>query len=449
MSEQRHRALYAEEAERAVIGCMLRSDKHIREASVLSRDDFHNVAAATCFAAAMALFAERRPVDPLTLGERVDTMVGEELAAECAVFIASAVGTAAWSCREYVQSVRNASIRRSLVEVGEMLAQDAADATEATEAVIERAREKLRNMVVTNGQWSDMSSLLLKAYGYLEKKADGTIKPMSTGIRKLDKVTGGLFAGEMTIIGARPSVGKTAFGLHLALSAAKSGAKVCFISAEMSEEQIGARILSREGGVDGNRIREATLKDDDWALLSEAMLTAADLSVEFMCGTQTVEELRNEIQRKVDMERCDMVVIDYLQLIRTKRRFEKDHERLGYVSRLLKLMSLDFKIPVVVLAQVRRQNLGGSSRCPALDELRGSGDMEQDADNVIFLHKPATEADPTVPDEDKPYFWQLKDEGLDYMALSIAKQRQGMTGIVNTIFDPAKMRYKALERTQA
>lgn len=442
-----NRALYAPDAESAVIACLLHSPKAVNAVAGLTEDDFFSLDGRRCFRAARVLVSKGMPVDLVTLDDELHHQYAQVEADSAANYALSGIrGAAGWNVEYYARAVKEAAVRRKLVGIADDLSKLAADSTEDVEATIDSARAQLRDMIVTGSTWMPMQDVMLAAYDWLDNKSAGRIRSTSTGIRVIDRATGGLFPGEMTIVGARPSVGKTAFGLQLAIAAAKSNAKVCFISMEMSPEQMGNRVLSREAGVDGEKLRNAVLNDNDWELISEAMSVCSDLPISFMHGTATIENIRSEIQRKVELDECDLVVIDYLQLIRTKRRIEKEYERLGYVSRMLKLMTLDFKIPIVVLAQVRRQNAGGKSRCPALDELRGSGDMEQDADNVIFLHRPDDPDDPTVDEADSSMFWTMKKAGYDYMVFNVAKQRQGRVGTLTAGFNAARMRYVDFDR---
>lgn len=439
--------LYAQDAERAITGCLFHSDAMAKEiTSELSEDDFFLGSARRCFRVCKLLVARNEPVDYITCDAELNKLYPASEANETMSFVVTCGTLGAWNLKQYLKIFKEAAVRRKLIDIGDRLAQMAMDVTEDVEVTMDTIRAELRNMVVTKSKWLSMMDVLLASYDWLEAKTLGKIRSMCTGVGDIDRATGGMFPGEMTIIGARPSVGKTAFGLQLAMSAAYSGANTCFVSVEMSPEQMGNRILAREGDVDGTKLRNAVLNDNDWLLITDAMSRCASLPISFLHGASTIETLRKEIQRKVDLNECDLVIIDYLQLLQTKRRFEKEHERLGYISRTCKQMSLEFKIPVIVLAQVKRQNNAGRSRCPVLDELRGSGDMEQDADNVIFLHRPDDDTDPTIDNRDRPYFYNLKQAGFDYMVFNVAKQRQGQVGYLGAAFNPAKMRYVDLDR---
>ena len=165
--------------------------------------------------------------------------------------------------------------------------------------------------------------------------------------------------------------------------------------------------------------------------------------VAFIFTTRYIEDLRMEVQKKVDAGELDLLMVDYTQLMQARQRFDKDYLRIGYVSKMLKDMTTDFNIAVIAPAQVARSR---ENEMPTLSDLRGSGDLEQDADNVIFLHRPKDARDKYVHPDDKASFDQLTKSGLQYIAVDVAKQRQGETGTTAVIFDPARMRYTAIDR---
>jgi hypothetical protein len=211
----------------------------------------------------------------------------------------------------------------------------------------------------------------------------------------------------------------------------------------MTDVQYGARILGSRAEIEPGKMRTGQLDPYDWTKLSEAMQHYSDMNVSFMFSARDVEDLRMEVQRKIDGEGLDMLVIDYLQLLQTRRRFEKDYLRVGYISKAIKDMTTDFNIPIIALAQVGRSS---ARTMPDLSELRGSGDIEQDADNVIFMHRPEDASDESILSGDGGMIAALEAEGKQYIVLEIAKQRQGQTGRTAVVFDPARMRYTGIAR---
>ena len=265
---------------------------------------------------------------------------------------------------------------------------------------------------------------------------------MPYGIQMLDKHMAGLHRGELTVIGARPAVGKSALGAYIAVSAAEAGYRVGICSREMTDVQYGVRLLANRTQVDPMRMRTGEIRDADWEDITEALGHFGTQPIDFLFTTRNVEDLRMEVQKRVDSEGLDVLVVDYMQLLQTRERFEKDYLRVGYVSKTLKDMTVDFNIAVVALAQVGRSSDGDM---PTLAELRGSGDIEQDADNVIFMHRPKPD-EKCVDPADRDMIHGLEMQNLRYIALDIAKQRQGETMTTSVIFDPARMRFTGIAR---
>lgn len=444
-------ALYAQDAERSVLGGIVKRIER-GEGKVLyaiSEDDFWQPSHRKIYKAIRLMYERKEPIDLITLDAELRRLYPNDNA-EMTADLLKSVCDGIYYCNfeRYVEMLKQASMRRKLVELADEIATSARDTSEDMMVLTDKVRAKLRDMIQTQSEWQSMADVMLSTMDDLEKRHKGEIVGIKSGIYDIDRATGGFFPGELAVIGARPAVGKSAFGLQIAVEAAAHGHKVCFVSCEMVDAQFGQRLISNTTRIDGMRLRSAKLEADDWEQIADAMGRYSTLPISFTFGTKTIEDLRNDVQRKIDLSECDLVVIDYLQLLKTKRRFDIEHERVGYISHALKQMTTDFKIPVVALAQAKRQNNNGRARCPVLDDLRSSGDIEQDADTVIFLHRPDDSNDPAVEERDKEYFDILTSNGLQYIAFSVAKQRQGQTGIIGAVFDPAHMRYISMERVR-
>lgn len=442
-------ALYAQDAERSVLGGIVKRIEHGEGRAVyaVNEDDFWLPNHRRIYQVIRTMYERKEPIDLITIDAEMTRLYPNE---QFASDLLKAVCDGIYYCNfdQYVELLKQATIRRKLVELADEMTTSANDITEDMMVLTDKVRAKLRDMIQTQSAWRTMTDVMISTFDDIEKRQKGEIVGIKSGVYDIDRATGGFFPGELAVIGARPSVGKSAFGLQIAVEAAARGHKVCFVSCEMVDSQFGQRLISNTTKIDGMKLRSAKLEADDWEQIGEAMCQYSALPISFTFGTKTIEDLRNDVQRKVDLGECDLVVIDYLQLLKTKRRFDIEHERVGYISHALKQMTTDFKIPVVALAQAKRQNNNGRARCPVLDDLRSSGDIEQDADTVIFLHRPDDSYDPAVDERDKPYFDSLASNGLQYIAFSVAKQRQGQTGIIGAIFDPAHMRYISMERVR-
>lgn len=346
---------------------------------------------------------------------------------------------------DYIRIVKDLSVRRQSIRSVESLIGALKDPTRDVSEVLDQMRTENAEIQTSRHKWQTMADVLLSTCEYLERRQRGEIKSIATGIANVDRVFGGFFAGELTVVGARPSVGKSAFGANIALAAAREGYKVGIISREMTDIQYGQRMLAHEAWIDGMQIRSADIDTEAWARIVESMAKLGSLPVEFMFSVANVEDLRMEVQRKVERGELDMIVIDYLGLMQTRRKFREENLRIGHICKLLKAIAVDCNIPVVALAQVNRDSDG---QMPTLKNLKASGDIEQDADNVIFLHRPQYANDKNVDPRDRELFEKYEAGGLAYLCIGIAKQRQGAIGKACVLFDPAHMRYIEIERNR-
>ena len=440
----------SEEAERSVLGCLLRFyNRTSYVLSELTADDFFWPEHQLIFRAIKRASAEGMAVTLVTVDEIINR-INPELAKHSASLL---IGCFQSPPNSYVMDshktiVKELAVRRRAMQLVDEIQSQLKDPTYTINEVMDRLRTEAGDLVVAKHNWVSMADLLLNTFTHLEKRAKGEIASITTGIQNIDRLIGGFFPGELTVIGARPGVGKSIFGMNLALKAAEKGFTPGVCSREMADIQFGQRILSYETGINGMKLRKAELTDDDWAALTDGMVAAANLPAEFLFTVQTVEDLRAEVQVKLASSKLDILIVDYLQLMKTAHRFKEDRLRVGQISQSLKNIAKDFNIPVVALAQVKRYAGGARAKMPTLEDLKDSGSIEQDADNVIFIHNPFDSEDEYVDPRDKPYFDGFAEKGYTYLCLGIAKQRQGTTGKVCVLCDESKMRYYAIDRTR-
>lgn len=354
-----------------------------------------------------------------------------------------------WQLDKIVTAVQEAAQRRKLMNIGEALSRAAADEQRDLSEVLDSARNSIRACTQSSGRITPMMDALVTAYDAAFEQR----QPISTGIGELDAILcGGLHNGELSVLGARPAVGKSSVLLQVARSAAKQGKQVLFVSLEMSAKENGDRLLSVSSGVNGGILRSGKPVTEKVAekLMMGLERAAADGVSNLALLTAnplTVESLAQEVQAWKDSNGLDLLVVDYLQLLHTRQRTASDFERIGIVSRALKGLALSMNIPILTAAQVRRQNSnGGSLRAPGLDELRGSGDIEQDADCVWLLHRVESSEDQVLQSP----AYQARHAGLlegaqmqkmQLLTLEVAKQRQGSTGRAWVVFDPSHMTF--------
>ena len=440
------RGFSSKAAEQGII-CRMITDKDVARqyAGALSPNDFYEPERGKIFAAIQATVIKKQAVDLVT----VDNTISEMFPAERSTLTDAMVGCVNEmslefrQVDEYVEIVKNLSKRRQSIIAFEGIVKALKDPTKDTADVIEQARQQTVSAAQGRDKWQSMTEVLVNTYDYLEKRQSGEIRGITTGLSSVDKLIGGFFPGELTIIGARPSVGKSAFGANIAMAAAKSGYKVAIVSREMSDVQYGQRMISNHAMVDGMKLRKAELDSDDWVKITEVLSEISVLPISFLFTASTIEDVKLEVQQKVEKGELDMLIVDYLQLMRTKRRFDKDNLRVGYIIKELKEMAVDFNIPVIALAQVNRDSDG---QMPSLRNLKDSGNIEQDADGVIFLHRPRSASDQYVDPLDKEFFESYALTGFTYLCIKVAKQRQGMVGATTVLFRPDVMRYTVIDR---
>lgn len=226
-----------------------------------------------------------------------------------------------------------------------------------------------------------------------------------TGLLDLDNIICGLHNQELTIIGARPGMGKTTLALQIAEKIACSNKNVLFVSLEMSETQLIQKMIAQAGNVKGYRMRMGTVEDEDWKKIKKAVEELALLNFNISSKIKTIQQLEVEAHRLKNKNKLDLLIVDYIQLMKSKDKFSLREQEVADISRRLKLMSLELNIPIIALCQLNRN---ASNAEPNLNDLRESGSLEQDADNIIFIYKENQENDLTT--------------------LKVAKQRAGETG---------------------
>lgn len=271
---------------------------------------------------------------------------------------------------------------------------------------------------------------------FVQKIADATLEiennwknqsdySLYTGIYDLDSMICGLHKQELTIIGARPGVGKTTLALQIAEKIARSDKNVLFVSLEMSDNQLIQKMIARTGNVKSYRMRMGTIEEEDWTKISNAIGKLSDLKFNTNSKIRTIQKLELEARKLKNRGKLDLLIIDYIQLLKSKDKFNSREQEVADISRRLKLMSLELDIPVVALCQLNRN---ASNNEPGLSDLRESGSLEQDADNVIFLHQENNEN--------------------NIVTLKVAKQRAGETGKIAVMFKKDISTFINLERTR-
>lgn len=384
------------EAERSVLGCMMLDDNAVSLAlETLTAADFYLEAHKGIYEAMTTLNASGRPVDLVTLTDelfRRGTMEGVggiSYLTDLSRYVPTTV-----NAKSYIRIVEEKAILRRLIRASGTIANDSYEQSLPTPDILDKAEKSIYDIAMKRGSDTlvHINPLLIQTLANIEKLYinKGQIDGVPSGFTELDRVTTGFHGGEFILVAARPSMGKTSFMLNMAEYAAMRHKKtVAFFSLEMPREQLANRLLCSEAMVDMQAVRQGNLTDDDWDKLARAMGPLA-LSPIYIDDTSsiTIPEMRSRC-RRMQMERgLDMVMIDYLQLMNASSSGKGNRQgEISEISRQLKILSQELKVPVVVGSQLSRAVEGRPNHRPMLSDLRDSGAIEQDADMVMFLYR--------------------------------------------------------------
>ena len=428
------------EAEQSVIGSMIMDRDAIMTASeVITSEDFYQSQYGVLFDAMLELYNEGKPVDLVTLQERLrEKDVPPEISSlEFVRDLLDAVPTSA-NVRHYATIVQEKSMLRKLIKVNEDIANTCYLAREKTEDILEETEKKIFDLLQyrSTGDFVPIKQVVLNALDKIEKasKNKGTVTGIPTGFIDLDYKTSGFQPSDLILIAARPSMGKTAFVLNVAQHMAfKEGKTVAIFSLEMSKEQLVNRLFSLESKVDSQALRTGNLTDEDWAKLIEgaAVVGKSNLIIDDTPGI-SIAELRSKC-RKLKLEHdLGIIIIDYLQLMSGGKHSESRQQEISEISRSLKAVARELNVPVVALSQLSRAVEQRPDHRPMLSDLRESGAIEQDADVVMFLYRD----DYYNKDTDKKNIAEV----------IIAKQRNGPIGTVELVWLPNYTKFANMKK---
>ena len=415
------------EAEQSVIGAMLMDKDAILEASeVISGQDFYQNAYGVIFETIVEMFNEGKPVDLVTLKERLkEKDVPPEIASlEFMRDLLNIISTSV-NIRYYAQIVSDKSMMRKLIRLNEEIANTCYAGKEPLEAVLDTTEKSVFELLQrrNSGEYVPIKQVVLNALERIEKaaKSTGVVTGIPTGFIDLDYKLSGLQPSDMILIAARPSMGKTAFVLNIAQYVAfKKEKGVAIFSLEMSKEQLVNRLFALESQVDSQALRTGNLKDSDWEKLIEGagIIGRSNMIIDDTPGI-SVSELRSKC-RKYKLEHdIQLIIIDYLQLMSGSAggRSESRQQEISEISRSLKALARELNVPVVALSQLSRAVESRPDKRPMLSDLRESGAIEQDADVVMFIYR----------DE----YYNKDSEKKRQAEIIIAKQRNGPIGTVD------------------
>lgn len=434
------------EAEKSLLGAIMLDENVLPEIiTVISPNDFYDKNHQIIFEAMRNLYDSHRPIDLLTLTDELKSLKklksigGAAYLTELSNFV-----LAASHAKAYADIVRKAATQRKLIKAGTEIVNKAYEDGAQIDELIGKAEQELFAVSdkVVRSDYRPMGDLLSDAFERIEtlQKDKGALRGLKTGFRDIDKKTAGLQKGDLIIVGARPAMGKTTFAQNLAYNIANINNKgVLFFSMEMAANEIIERMISDVSGVNNWKIRTGNVSDEEFAKIGDAMAEMEQLPIYIDdTSSMNIMELRNKARRAMHDHEIGIIIVDYLQLIAGSDRYAGNRvQEVTEISRGLKILARELDIPVIALAQLSRNVTGRDNPRPVLSDLRESGSIEQDADLVMFIHRP-------------DYYKQNDDnfEPTNITELLIAKHRHGEVGKVELYFHPELLRFMSLDKTR-
>ncbi len=433
-------------AEQSLLGAIIINNDVLPEVLTIVRpQDFYEQRHQIIFQAIVDLYDHHKPIDLLTLTSELKSKkklseIGKaSYLAELSNFV-----PAASHAKAYAEIIEQNSVRRRLISAGTQIAESAYEDDVNTDDLIGNAEKELFEVSdkIIKSDYVAMDELLVDAFDRLEElhKNKGALRGLKTGFRDIDKKTAGFQKGDLIIVGARPAMGKTTFAQNLAYNIASINKKgVLFFSMEMAANEIIDRMISDVSGVDNWKMRTGNLSDEEFQKIGDALADMDEIPIYIDdTSSMTIMELRNKARRAMHDHNIGIVIVDYLQLISGSNRYAGNRvQEVSEVSRGLKILARELSIPVIALAQLSRNVTGRDDPRPVLSDLRDSGSIEQDADLVMFLHRP-------------DYYKQNQDdyEETHITELLIAKHRHGAVGKIELYFHPELLRFMTLDTTR-
>ena len=433
---------HSTEAEQSVVGSMLLDQEAIAQAmEIVTTDDFYHKQYGILFEAMTNLYSEGKPVDLVTLRDRLQEMdvPPEIMSPDFLRDLITAVPTST-NVRFYAQIVQEKALLRRLIRVNEEIAGECYAGTQKTEDIMENAEKKIFQVLQTksSAEFDPIKEIVLRALDRIEmaSRNKGNVTGLATGFTDLDYKTSGFQNSDLILIAARPSMGKTALALNIAeYMAFRNDVTVAIFSLEMSKEQLVNRLLSMESRVDAQVLRNGNLTDNDWAQLIESagIIGRSNLIIDDTPGI-SVSELRSKCRKYKLEHNLGIILIDYLQLMAGGKKAESRQQEISDISRSLKEIAREMQVPVVALSQLSRAVEQRPDHRPMLSDLRESGAIEQDADVVMFIYR-----------ED---YYNHDTERKDVAEIIIAKQRNGPIGTVELAWLPRFTKFANLQKRQ-
>ncbi|MEE1005718.1 MAG: replicative DNA helicase [Acutalibacteraceae bacterium] len=437
---------YSVEAEQAVLGSVIIDPQCLNEIAVQMKTEYFYIPQhREIYSVMSAMYELSQTIDFVSLLEKLksDGVYDEAGGKAYLTQLVQTVPSAA-NVLTYVAIIRERYYARSLMTAAQDIIKDINENELDSGRLIDNAEQRIfeiRQGREISGLTHIKSVIENETYDRLSKMADPETRAdyvgIPCGIGELDKMITGLNKSDLIILGARPGMGKTSFALNIVRNVAmNTGKTVCFFSLEMTRDQLAQRMLSSEAGIKSEKLRTGELDDDEWTRLAQAGDALSKANIYFdETSSITVPEMKAKLRR---MKQLDLVVVDYLGLMKSARSTENRVQEVSEITRNLKIMAKDLKVPVIACAQLSRgTETKGKSHRPALSDLRESGSIEQDADIVLFLYREAYYDNEKSDDEDR------SDE--TRAECIVAKNRHGEIGTVDLHWDGQFTRFTSVD----
>lgn len=412
------------EAERAVLGALLLNDEYVHQvAELLVPTDFYHTPHKIVYQAILTLVQQLKRIDVITLQDILERQNQfEEIGGISYLLSLQEDIPSIGMLTNHAQIIKEKSVLRELISSATRIITNCYEQNdEDIDAVLDKAEQTIFQISNkrTHQTFVQLNIWLKKTFEHLSdiKSHSKGVTGITSGYKHLDTMTSGFQKGDLIVLAARPSMGKTALALSLAHNAVNSGNTVGFFSLEMAAEQLTLRLLSMQSGIAHQHIRNANITSDEWLELTNVAAHLATMKL-FIDDTAllSVMDLRAKARKLKAEHKLSLLVVDYLQLIRTHQKHENRHQEVSEISRSLKALAKELEVPIVALSQLSRAVDGRMDKRPMLSDLRESGAIEQDADLIMFLYR------------DVVYNQDTENPAL--AELIIGKQRNGPTGTV-------------------
>lgn len=418
------------EAEQAVLGAIiLEGDSITKAIEILSPDDFYREAHRKIYNSMLELFDKNEPIDLITITENLrDKGELEEIGGLSYLSnLATVIPTAA-NIRYHAKLVREKALLRAVIRACTEIVTKVYEEPEDAEEMLDYAEKLIFEISEkrTNTSFFQMKDVVKHTFKMIESMYErkAVITGIPSGFKDLDELTSGFQPGDLIIIGGRPGMGKTAFSLNIAQHVGvELGEPVAFFSLEMSKEQIAMRLLSSLAMVNASALRKGFISKRDWERLTDSAVKLSEAPIYVDDSSQlSVLEIRAKARRlKMEKGKLSLIIIDYLQLMRSRTAYDRREQEISEISRSLKAMAKELKVPVIALSQLNRSVEKTTDRRPTLANLRESGAIEQDADVIIFLYRDEVYNKKNTANKGKA-------------EVIVAKQRNGPTDTINLTF---------------